>query len=540
MAAILSQIPAAVNDIENNIKTQSVSASTLTHDERYKSAEAQQEATVGILGETVQHTGISLRPNGSETETHWTQFDTMPAMATGSDTMSLFSYKGAFYVACIAPFDSVSSDGTVEVSVLVRLASDGSLSWARDEVTPGMVFKPLQPISNITSNFVKIAYWNAAIWGYDSSNKICKMVPHLTSGGELDGYSVGEILVSGRPVVDVTAVDTGLKWIDDGSVTHLRAASPGVILDLENLTRFLKHQYISTQTNLFPYTNQIQAFCASQKVYLDNLLQASKDYENAQIVERSKRLPGKRITALNKTLNVLEGQEKLLTEAIWCSVGAMIVGIGVIIISVLVPQAASISGVKVGIGMAIGGIIGLIASVVKRETLRACIAATRSSIESLAESKEQLSIIKNSFIDLTSQYGTLKSFWFSMVSVSMQITVLEDLGEFLLQDPASIEAAWESNQKVIDNLNEYTKVLGSQGISPPASPLIDPPVMASMGPAELAVHVTKREPNVEKHQNLLLELIPQLMSSAANKLAEKDDKSYVSMMRKAMEVKNLI
>lgn len=215
---------------------------------------------------------------------------------------------------CIIPYNQAAPDGTVQGTSLVRLASDGSLSWASGAVAANMQFSPLLPLSGTApAAFVKIAYWNNSIWAYDANYILYELKPTTNASG-LTGYNLGSTTQLDQPIDDLTAVDTGLvalrqdqnlykliisppkdqnspptsswtKWIAQGGVTNLSAASPGVILDLRTLTVYLKSSYITTQTNLFPYINQIQGFCASHAIYLSNLLTAAQAWQNATTPE---------------------------------------------------------------------------------------------------------------------------------------------------------------------------------------------------------------------------------------------------------------
>ncbi|KAI1098939.1 hypothetical protein F4804DRAFT_323452 [Jackrogersella minutella] len=61
------------------------------------------------------------------------------------------------------------------------------------------------------------------------------------------------------------------KWVLQEGVTHLGVASPGVLLNLQVLTRTLKARYIETQTILYPVVNNIRSFAMTHEFYLDQL-----------------------------------------------------------------------------------------------------------------------------------------------------------------------------------------------------------------------------------------------------------------------------
>ncbi|KAF4777179.1 hypothetical protein HER10_EVM0012150 [Colletotrichum scovillei] len=625
------------------------------------SATLESVPAVGILDNTVQYMAVTLDPATSQTQPAWSLLDTLPASPSGTDTAALFSYNGIFFVAvgpnvwqktpkppgdpslamaavdnwsqmfypgwqplgsclpvgdslCLAPYNNVAPDGTTTYSALIKLASDGTLSWAQGAIAANMNFQPLLPVGNIPMPaLLKIAYWNGSLWGHDAANVIHEIKPALAGSGSLTGYTVGQTFQSPKQIKDFTAVDTGIiiladdgflyeliinppkdnaspptvTWnqsIAQGGVTNLSAASPGVILNLRNLTTYLKSQYVTTQTNLFPYINQIQGFCASHKVYLSNLLQAARDWANAttpadkeqiangegqvaiqhaqvmgkmlstslqaanqMVVDMTRQTSqinnsianqlaniGQQITDLQATLSALETQEKALTAGIWAAVGAFIVGLGMVIAGFFFPPLAPGLWLLGGI-LVVGSVvaIGVLAS--ERGKCQAAIAATSTSIQALTQSKSLLVTISGSFTNLAQNYGTLNAFWTSMLSISGAITSLENLGTFLLQDQSSIEAAQQSNQEIIDSLNNYIQVLGSQGIVPPTiTP--GPPLqkhLSSLDVPKVVNQVASSYPNKDLRKSMQLSLVASLLQSASTQLSTKDTQGYFATIQMA-------
>lgn len=515
----------------------------------------------------------------------------------------------------IIPYNQAASDGTIQGTSLVRLASDGSLSWASGAVAPNMKFAPLSPLSGTApAAFVKIAYWNNSIWAYDSKYKLYELKPAFNSTG-LTGYNVNSIDQLDQPIDDLTAVDTGLvalrqdgnlykliinppkdqnspptttwnKWIAQGGVTNLSAASPGVILDLRTLTTYLKSSYITTQTNLFPYINQIQGFCASHGIYLQNLLTAAQAWQNATTPEEKAAIAngegkiavqhaqimsqllsssltaanqmvvqmtrqtseinnsintqlvniGTQLDALTATLNDLERKHAALTAGLWCAIAAVIVGIGLIVAGFFFPPIAPLLWVAGGL-LVLGGVVavGVVSSELGK--LDAAIASTKTAIANLTTSKNQLLVISQSFGSLTDEYGDLTAFWTQMLSISGSITSLESLGVVILGDQPSIIAAQNFNQQITDALNTYIQVLGQQGIIPPSlSPPPSPHDLQALDVSALVDHVQGTVPNKTDQKTQKLNIVSGLMKVAAKQLAVKDHAGYFDTMRKAIAV----
>ncbi|KAK4163808.1 hypothetical protein QBC43DRAFT_318752 [Cladorrhinum sp. PSN259] len=315
---------------------------------------------VGILDSTIQYVAVTLNADGKTVPT-WKKLDTLPARPSTGDTASLFSYRGSFYVAvgrnvwaktprphndpelfkaavndwsqifylgwksigsvlpagdsrALIQFAKLSTNGESLTPFLVRIASDGTLSYSSDEVGQNMKFSALHAAQGQTApNLVKVAYYANSLWGYDVNNGLYELSPNF----DLGTYKVKPQGTLSNKIIDLTAVDTGLVaaredgnlykllsippkdanslitqewrlWVARNGVTSLGAASPGVMLDLKTLSVVLRATYIDTQTNLFPYLDIIQACSKSHGVYLTRLLKAAEEYQGATDEEKKK------------------------------------------------------------------------------------------------------------------------------------------------------------------------------------------------------------------------------------------------------------
>ena len=129
-----------------------------------------------------------------------------------------------------------------------------------------------------------------------------------------------------------------------------------------------------------------------------------------------------------------------------------------------------------------------------------------------------------------------------MLSICGQIQTLESLGTVLLSDQASITAAQQSNQKIIDALNNYVAVLGSQGINPPhfASFALIPDDVYTMAIFDLDKYIASIEPNQYLHRAVKLEAVSRMMYIATEKFAQKDTGSYLAIMSRAVKLNTYV
>ncbi|QKX58400.1 uncharacterized protein TRUGW13939_05522 [Talaromyces rugulosus] len=614
---------------------------------------------VGILNSTVQYIATSLDQDGNIDE-EWALFDDMPGTPASGETTSLFSYKGSFFVtvggnvwaknpknsgdpnlaqasnnwpelynpgwdamgSCIpaenarsfVPYSEISSNNTALNSWLIMLNVDGSLSYSSQEVGTNMQFDPLPSDGGSAPNLLKAAYWNGSIWGYDGNMNLYQIVPNTDStGGNLVNYTIKSQSSLSDPILDLTAVDTGLvasqpdgnlwklvvnppadensgptqtwtQWVSQEGVTCLGAAAPGVILDMQTLTTYLKANYIDTQTSLFSDISLIQAFCTSHEKYLKKLMKYSKQWMNAPTEKQKNKIAkkaskfaighcqavgqllsdnlgaadgkvvlmtnqisqindniqaqliaiGNQITDLQDTINDEEQEEKTLTSLLWGAVAAAVCGIGLIIAAFFFPPLAPLLGFGGGV-LLIGGIVSVGVLGAELGDLRNAILANQESLNNLKASKSDLETIGNNFGSLSNEYESLDSFWTEMYDISQQITDLDGLGTELLGDPSSITAAESDVKKISKYLSDYVAILGSQGINPPSQALEKlPKNLHSMAFRDLELHVQKSEQDTDRQFAVKQEIVNRMVHTATERLEGDDVASYLSILKRAV------
>ncbi|KAL3290672.1 Alpha-amylase type A isozyme, partial [Colletotrichum asianum] len=355
MVIALSQASAALRDLKSRVKVEAVPVSKLSNDDIYESEQAKKESleTIKLIKDMIRQ---SLKEHQNAKKSVLKQ-----------------ESQGLNFTVVQDPNQSFQDATQNNLKNVAKVADAMSGS-----------------IQNIINNFnsilglTSIKQFSATLesipTGYDAANVIHEIKPVLTSSGTLTGYTVRQTFQSPKQIKDFTAVDTGIVILADdsflynliinppkddaspptvtwnqsiaqGGVTNLSAASPGVILNLRNLTTYLKSQYVTTQTNLFPYINQIQD---KQKIadgegkaavqhaqVMGRMLSTSLQAANQMVVNMTRQTSqinnsianqlaniGQQITDLQATLSALETQEKALTAGIWAAISAFIVGLG--------------------------------------------------------------------------------------------------------------------------------------------------------------------------------------------------------------------
>uniref|UniRef100_A0A093VSI9 Alpha-amylase type A isozyme n=1 Tax=Talaromyces marneffei PM1 TaxID=1077442 RepID=A0A093VSI9_TALMA len=525
---------------------------------------------VGMLNSTVQYVATTIDQGGNIDE-EWDLFDDMPGTPGSGQTTSLFSYKGSFFVtvgssvwaktpknsgdpnlaqasnnwpelynpgwdamgSCIpaentrglVPYSEISSDNQALNSWLIMVNSDGSLSYSSQEVGANMQFNPLPSDDGSAPNLLKAAYWNGSIWGYDGNMNLYQIVPNTDGTGEnLVNYTIKSQNTLSDPILDLTAVDTGLVASrSDGNLWKLVVNPPA---DENSGPTETWTQWIS-QGGLYRYPNwsvsghQPHAGILHQPhSYLKKLMKYSKKWMKAptqqqkdKIAKRASKFAighcqaigqllsenlgaadgkvtlmtnqigqinddiqaqlvaiGNQITDLQQTINDEEQEEKTLTSLLWGAVAAAVCGIGLIIAAFFFPPLAPILGFGGGV-LLIGGII----------------------------------------------------------------TDLDGLGTALLGDPSSITAAENDVKKISKYLNDYVAILGSQGINPPSQVLEKlPNNLHSMPFRDLEQYVQELEPHTDRQFAIKQEIVSLMVHTATERLEGDDVASYLSILKRAV------
>ena len=211
----------------------------------------------------------------------------------------------------IVPFSVLSADRTQIAFQLVVLGADSSIrmltsdSLSDTSEWPTMQYKQTGSSPAVVPAWTRMSYWNNKIVAVDQASNSWNITPDFSAqtfvisdqakiepvteftasdigpiGVRSDGYLWKRVVVPPKSDND-DATQEWTRWIKQDGVTNLGVASPGVILDLQTLTKTLKSRYIESQTAIYPVINKIQAFSLTHKFYLGQLKQAATDYDNA-------------------------------------------------------------------------------------------------------------------------------------------------------------------------------------------------------------------------------------------------------------------
>lgn len=446
----------------------------------------------------------------------------------------------------VVPFAVLSADRNTYAFNLVILNQDGSAQvlmrddlyaenkWSTLTYTKGDN-NPDQP-----PKWSRMAYWNNTILALDDSSNMWSLEVDF----DKSTYKIGEKTAI-NPTTEFTATDLGpvvlradgylykrlvaeppsdgtdpplqwTQWVLRDGVTNLGVAAPGVVLDLQTLTRTLKSRYIQTQTALYPVVNRISAFATTHGIWLDRLMKASAAWSNAPnagkqaiAIKEGKNLVvhaqvwakmlssaiggskesvnimtaqlhdvktqleiqlqilRDKLVGLQNTLKVQKDALSKLKAAFWGSIGAMFLGMAIGVIALATGIGAPLA-VAAG-ALFLGGFVATIALGVQMSKLAGEVSDTQIQIVVTNTAITQLAEVVKNFKELDSLYGTLNVFWGRMwnnaVSLQqMDNATVEQIGMDILGDPSSIIAAQDVTKEIGDAATTYLDTLNNQGI----------------------------------------------------------------------------
>jgi hypothetical protein len=213
-------------------------------------------------------------------------------------------------LVAVMPFSVLSADRSQINFQLVLLNADSSLQVLDGDTLQGqnkwaqLSFKASDD-GKTRPNWKLMAYWNNQLVGYDDNQNFWNLTPDWKART----YTIGDKIKIPEPISELTATEQGpvgiradglmwkrvveapkddndpatyswKSWIRPDGVSKIGVASPGVILDLNLLTRTLKARYIDTQTAIIPLMNKIRAFGVTHKSYLTQLSAAADKWAN--------------------------------------------------------------------------------------------------------------------------------------------------------------------------------------------------------------------------------------------------------------------
>ncbi|TFK65407.1 hypothetical protein BDN72DRAFT_880966 [Pluteus cervinus] len=435
---------------------------------------------------------------------------------------------------------------------LVTLAIDGTLSYlTSDQLTPQgswatLAYKAKSGGPATSPKFTKIAYWNNTIVGIDDASSTWSITVDWVNAtySATDSFKI-------EPVTEYTATDAGpvglrsdgylwkrivapspsndsskdpvlewQKWIKTDGVVNIGVASPGVILDMNVLTRSLKSRCLDVQSAVYPVVEKINAYCITHEFFLDALLQDANDYINAttdeqralaiknakSFIAHAKTWGGivlkaiiscqgpvtimtsqlhnvrmqlesqlillkDKLKMLQATLDVQQEAMSELKAAFWGTVAAMFLGLALMVVGALLANPWIIAAGRL---LMIGGIVATVVLASKIGDLAADISNTQSQIDAVTTAISEMTNIVNAFSDLDTLYGNLNVFWGRLSNDASNVGTMDDVtcelvGYEILEDTSSMEAALSVTTEMGDACQLYLDILNRQGVVIPDS-----------------------------------------------------------------------
>ncbi|GFF42761.1 hypothetical protein IFM51744_05253 [Aspergillus udagawae] len=449
-------------------------------------------------------------------------------------------------LAAVMPFSVLSADRSEIAFQLVLLHKDSSLQvLAGDSLQANNQYANLEfaPTKEAPSrpDWKLMTYWNNHLIGYDSEQNFWDLSPDFTART----YTISDKAKVPEPIVELTASEQGpigirsdgsmwkrlvqppkddkdpgsytwKSWISSHGVTSIGVASPGVLLDLNLLTRTLQSRYIETQTALIPVMSKIRAFGLTHKFYLKELRKAADMWlsdpgnqdlavkqgqgfvlhaltwanilgsaaANAQApvnvmtgqlkdVERQLEI---QLTILQDKLKGLEASLKIKQEylsklqaALWGAIAALLLSVAIFLVAAatMQPWAWAAAGT-----LFVGGLVTVTIMSKKVDAAAEDVKECEGQINVTKTAINELTEIVSNFQAIATLYDTLNTFFGRMTLDAgalkdMDTATAAQLGAYVLADPSPIDAAAAMTDEITAACTTYLDVLSKQGITLP-------------------------------------------------------------------------
>ncbi|KAH8807311.1 hypothetical protein F5884DRAFT_833084 [Xylogone sp. PMI_703] len=446
----------------------------------------------------------------------------------------------------VIPFAKLTSNGNIMQFHLLILDKNGTIKvLTNDDIYPDNKWEALAYSgSGESPQWARIAYLNEKVIALDTESNIWD----LTVNFEQRTYRAAD-KTSINKVTEFTATDTGLVVVrEDGyvyrrqvqspkegttepttewkrsiarnDVTRLGPASPGVMLNLNALTRVLKSRYIDAQKAVHPVMLKMKTFSRSYGVHIKRVLKAQKEYvdahddrekqeialssaeeqiENAivwatqlntilgntkeEVNAMSRQLrevrddlidqleiSEDRLTGLRRTLDAQKETMSKLKAAFWGMVAGALFGLALGVIGLFMGANPTI--LKAAGALFVGSVVAAISLGQQIAELAGAIAQTEAEIRVTEQAITELRSVVQNFTSLDTLYGDMNQFWGRLEDTAEEVEALSEtiLGQIAIErfkDPSNIEAAQEAAEEIRDASDEYLDVLARQGIELP-------------------------------------------------------------------------
>ncbi|KIP03752.1 hypothetical protein PHLGIDRAFT_495821 [Phlebiopsis gigantea 11061_1 CR5-6] len=499
-------------------------------------------------------------------------------------------------LAGVVPFAMLSADSQQIGFQLVTLASDGTLSYLTNStLVDNSTFARLEYRTSSGSpstapRFTKVAYWDNQIVGVDNANNTWNITPNWSGhtytvstqtpitpvteftandaglvGLRSDGYLWRRVIQPPPPGSSNDASLTWLRWIRVDGVANLGVASPGVLLDMNLLTRTLRSRYVEVQVSVYPVMNMLRAWGLTHQVFLRNVAADADAWQNASTEEArrlaiqnaqafvshsqtwstivSRSISGAqdgvnlmtlqlrevrndleeqlvllrdKLVALQATLSAQQETLSTLKAALWGSIAATLFGVALAIAGLVFAQPWLIYG---GGFLFAAGLISTVALAVYVAQLAASIADTQAQIRDVNTAIIELGTIVKSFTELDYLYGTLNQYWGRMANDASAIRAMDSataaqIGAEILADKSSIQASQAMVVQMTNACQTYLDVLNRQGITIPVGSSL------ASAPSDIALLSHKDQ-------------VDALLVEAGRAIRARDEAAYEKLMKRA-------
>ncbi|KAF3387196.1 hypothetical protein F1880_000684 [Penicillium rolfsii] len=501
---------------------------------------------------------------------------------------------------------------------LLILTKEGQIMLLKNDHLGGdNQFQAMTSTSNEAVTWKKIAYFNDKVVGLDSNNCTWNLTMDFDNYRykaedrfQVDAFSeftatdvgpvgVGEDGFLYKRIVEITnetqeASQGKLKWnkwIEQFGVTSIGVASPGVRLDLHELTRTLESRYVETQKALYPIVQKIQTFGITHNVHAQQLREVAKQYEDAntdekeaiavkqgktfvkhtkvwaKVLTRQTRMCRESVVGMHKEIgNVrsdLASQKMILIDQLkrvesqlknlredykkinawfWAAVATAVVGLGLTIL--LACTGVGLLGCCLAGALFVAGLVAACSLGEQRNKIAEAIVNSESERDRLKTAIEEITYVVDSFKELEDLTGTLNEFWGGMLNNAMMLETMDKataqmLGEEALSS-ASIEASYQTTEELIKGSASYLAVLNRIGIKLDEEPE-DMPSAAMLPAVANGEQENKPSAPAETFETLAVQAQNALESSDFEKYEETmEAANFIDLGRMMVDMKGVV
>ncbi|KAM0276435.1 hypothetical protein ACHAQH_006740 [Verticillium albo-atrum] len=440
---------------------------------------------------------------------------------------------------------------------LVILGQDGRLLALNGDLAgSNNSFTELENVSDEKNkaakalNIQQAAYWNGNIVAYDNASNTW----NLDADFDASTFTASDQMAV-DPLFELTATDIGpvavqkdgwiyrrrletvndpsdktaknnkkagwQRWIQQKGVIHLGVASPGVMLNLEALTKSLEVRYMDTQTAIYPVVSKLQTFATNHELFLKNQLKTADEYQKNEdsaakqkiAIKEAKKLVMQtkiwasimrkqsshvkdavngmgtdlssirtqldqqlivlrdKLVSLQAQIEAMKDAKSKMDAAFWGSIGVMLLGIGLAVLGAVTGVGVIALGI-VGGALFVGGLVAACYFGSESAKLAGQISDLEAEARGVQQAISDIKSVADRFGDLEKMYESLNMFWGRMFNAASSLKDMNEatalqIGEGILEDTTSIKASIGVVSKMKNGCATYLAVLNRTGIKIP-------------------------------------------------------------------------